>query len=326
MDPRRWGADLRQRYRAADHLHRAGRRFFAQRGNHLASAVAFATVLAAVPLLMVLFAAAGFLLWARPDLVADLETWVVSGFPAPIAETVVPLVDATVSGRVPVASVGFVAAVWAGTTWIAVVREAISAMWELPPRPPASPRRILRDTASLLVLLVAVPASVALTVSATGGLGAALDLLGLADSPAAGVLVSLVGLVLGWGIVWSVLVWLLSRLPGHRMAVRTVAPVAATGALLFEAITVVTTLTIGATSGSLGGAVFGSLLAGLAFLFAAARVLLSLAAWLATADPSTPPGARPPGPRRPSSHPGRACPPDAPAAHADPPQPPGEPR
>ncbi|GAY09760.1 YhjD/YihY/BrkB family envelope integrity protein [Pseudonocardia sp. N23] len=295
MDPRRWLADLRRRLPFADHLHRTGRRYVAQRGNHLASAVAFATVLAAVPLLMVLFAAAGFLLWARPDLVAELETFVVGGFPAPIAETLVPLVHSAVAGRVPVASVGFVAALWAGKTWIAVVREAVSAMWELAPHPPASPGRILRDLGSLLVLLVALSASVALTVSATGGLGAVLDLLGLADRATAGVLVGVVGLVLGWGIGWSVLVWLLGRLPGHRLPVRTVAPVAAAGALLVEAITVVTTLTIGATSGSVGGAVFGSLLAGLAFLFAAARVLLSLAAWLATADAAADaPSSRPP--------------------------------
>lgn len=320
MDPRRWTADLRRRYRFADHLHRTGRRYFAQRGNHLASAVAFATVLAAVPLLMVLFSAAGFLLWARPDLMAELETSVVGGFPAPIAEAVVPLVDAAVTGRVPVASVGFVAAVWAGTTWIAVVREAISAMWELAPRPPASPRRVLRDLASLLVLLVALSSSVALTVSATGVLGAVLDVLGLADQPFARVLTGVVGLLLGWGIAGSVLVWLLGRLPGHRLPVRTVAPVAAAGALLLEAITVVTTLTVGATSGSVGGAVFGTLLAGLAFLFAAARVLLSLAAWLGTADVATDLADTP------SSHPARACPPSTPPVDPDPPAHPGESR
>ncbi|GAA1881409.1 inner membrane protein YhjD [Pseudonocardia ailaonensis] len=300
MSLRGRAARLRGRYPAADHLHRTGRRFFAQRGNHLASAIAFATVLAATPLLMVLFSAAGFLLWLRPDLVAELESWVVGGFPAPVGEAVVPLVAAAVAGRGPIASVGTVAAVWAGTTWISVVREALAAMWELPPRPPASVLRFVRDLGSLLVLLLALVTSVALTVTATGGLGTVLGLLGLGDRPLTGALLGALGVLLGWGIAWCVLAWLLGRLPGHTLPLRQVAPVAATGALLVEAITVATTLTVGATSGSLGGAVFGTVLAVLAFLFAGARVLLSLAAWLATADPATSPPvrARRPGSRR----------------------------
>ncbi|WP_344428210.1 YhjD/YihY/BrkB family envelope integrity protein [Pseudonocardia ailaonensis] len=282
---RRQVARIRARYPAADHLHRAGRRFFAQRGNHLASAIAFATVLAATPLLMVLFSAAGFLLWLRPALVTDLEEWVLGSFPAPVADAVVPLVTAAVAGRTPIASVGTVAAIWAGATWMAVVREALAAMWELPPRPPASVTRVLRDVGSLLVLLVALVGSVALTVGATGGLDTVLDLLGLAGRPLTGVAVGVLGVVLGWGVTVLVLAWMLGRLPGHALPLRRTAAVAAFGAMLLEAITIATTLTIAATSGSLGGAVFGSVLAVLAFLFAAARVLLSLAAWLATSHP-----------------------------------------
>lgn len=277
---------LRDRWPALDHLRRTGRRYFAQRGNHLASAVAFTTVVAAVPLLMVLFSAAGFLLWLRPELVADLESWVLGGFPAPVAAAVGPVVESAVTSRAPVASIGTVAAVWAGKTWVTVLREALAAMWEMPPRPPASVRRVLRDLLSLLALIIAVSTSMALMVSATGGLGAVLRLVGLADHAAAYALVSGVGVVLGWAIGWGVLVWLLGRLPGHTLPLRTVAPVAAIGALLIEALTVVTTLTIGATAGSVGGVVFGGLLAGLAFLFAGARIVLSLAAWLATAAPT----------------------------------------
>jgi membrane protein len=169
-----------------------------------------------------------------------------------------------------------------------VIREAVAAMWEIPPRPPASVTQLLRDLMSLLALILAVSASVALTVSATGGLGSVLRLAGVADRTSARVLVAVVGVLLGWSIVWGVLVWMLARLPGHALPLRVVGPVAATGAVLIEAITVVTTLAIGATSTSVGGAVFGTALAGLAFLFAVARVLLSLAAWSATAAP--PPG------------------------------------
>ncbi|MCF7551347.1 YhjD/YihY/BrkB family envelope integrity protein [Pseudonocardia sp. WMMC193] len=260
-------------------VRRAGRRYLAQRGNHLASAVAFATVIAAAPLLMVLFSAAGFLFHARPDLLAELEYQLVGAFPAAVAEVVRPVVESAVASRAPVASIGTVAALWAGTAWIAVVREAIAAMWELPIRPPASPRRLLRDLGSLLMLLVALPLSVAATVTVAGGL----------DRFVPGALATAVGVLLGITISWAVLTGLLGRLPGRMLPLRRVAPVAAVGAVVLEVITVLTTVVVGATSGAVG--VFSSVLAVLAFLFAGARVLLSLAAWLAT---SPPPGVRSP--------------------------------
>lgn len=265
-------------------VRRAGRRYLTQRGNHLASAVAFATVIAATPLLMVLFSAAGFLFHARPDLVDELQYWLVGALPAPVAEAAGPVVESAVANRAPVASVGTVAALWAGTTWIAVVREAVAAMWELPIRPPASPRRLLRDLASLLVLLVALPLSVAATVTVAGGL----------DRLFPGPVTTAAGVLLGTTISWAVLTWLLGSLPGPVLPLRRVAPVAAVGAVLLEAITVLTTVVIASTSGAVG--VFGSVLAVLAFLFATARVLLSLAAWLAT---SPMPGVRPAGASRP---------------------------
>jgi membrane protein len=279
---RRRVADLRARHPMADHLHRAGDRFIAQRGNHLASAVAFATVLASTPLLMVLFSAAGFLLWLRADLLAELESWIVDRLPASLDGAAEQAIEAAVSSRGPIASVGTLVALWAGTIWISVVREALSAMWKLPPRPPASPRRIVRDLGSLLVLLVALALSVTFTVSATTAVGLLAERVGLADRTPIRVLLGGGGVVLGWAIAWAVVTWLLGRLPGHTLPLRSVLPVAAVGALAIEAIAFATTLTVGATSGSVSEVVFATALAGLVFLFAAARILLSLAAWLAT--------------------------------------------
>jgi membrane protein len=61
-----------------------------------------------------------------------------------------------------------------------------------------------------------------------------------------------------------------------------VARPAAVGAVAFEVLTVVTTLTVGAAAETVGGALFGTALAVLVFLFAASRILLLLAAWTAT--------------------------------------------
>jgi len=55
-------ARLRARHEWLDHLSRTGERYFQQRGNHFAAAVTFFSVLTAVPLLMVAFGAAGYVL------------------------------------------------------------------------------------------------------------------------------------------------------------------------------------------------------------------------------------------------------------------------
>jgi membrane protein len=286
---------LRQRHALLRHADRAGRRYFAQRGSHLASAVAFATVLAAVPLMMVLFSAAAYVLWWRPSLTAELEAWIVEAAPAPIDEVVQPAVDAAIAQRGSIASVGLLAAVWAGATWVAVVREAVSAMWGLPPLPPAAPSRILRDLRSLLLLLVAFIISVVSTVVAGTALSSTLGVLGLSDHPGIRSVLAVAGVLLPILISWSVLAWILARLPRTGLTFRSVVGPAAAGAVALELLTVAVTVTVGSAVGSVGGALFGTALAALAFLYATGRILLMLAAWTATADsvPGRPAPGRP---------------------------------
>jgi membrane protein len=278
---------LRQRHPWAERYYRAGRHYYAHRGNHLASAVAFATVLATVPLLMLLFSGAGHVLWWRASLAADLESWLLAAVPQWMREVVQPAVEAAVAQRGSIASIGVLAAVWAGMTWISVVREAVSAMWGLPPLPPASPRRVLHDLRSLLVLVAAALTSLALAAIAGALLGSALDLVGLADAPVVRWSVAAGGLLFGTAINWCLLAWLLGRLPGTGVPLRVVAGPAAVGAVAFEVLTLATTLTVGAAAGTVGGALFGTALAVLVFLFAAGRILLLLAAWTATAGAPT---------------------------------------
>ena len=58
---------VREDHAWVDHLARAGQRYFEQRGNHFAAAMTFFTILTAVPLLMVAFAAASYVLWFSLD-------------------------------------------------------------------------------------------------------------------------------------------------------------------------------------------------------------------------------------------------------------------
>ncbi len=74
-------ARLRSRHEWLDHLARASARYHERHGNHFAAAVTFFTVLAAVPLLMIAFAAAGYVLFFSKSLLAELEAALAAALP-----------------------------------------------------------------------------------------------------------------------------------------------------------------------------------------------------------------------------------------------------
>src|SRR6185369_12179703 len=105
-------AGMRARHEWLDHLSRTGERYFQQRGNHFAAAVTFFSVLTAVPLLMVAFGAAGFVLWLNPTLLDDLQDAITTAVPGPLAEALNPIIDEAVAQRNAVAGLGLLAALW----------------------------------------------------------------------------------------------------------------------------------------------------------------------------------------------------------------------
>jgi membrane protein len=90
---------LRARYEWIDHLFRTGTRFHERHGNHFAAAITFFSILNAIPLLMVAFAAAGYLLWFNPALLAAVEAGIANAVPAELSDTVGPVVQAAMLVR-----------------------------------------------------------------------------------------------------------------------------------------------------------------------------------------------------------------------------------
>ena len=129
---------LRARYEWLDHLSRTGERYFQQRGNHFAAAVTFFSVLTAVPLLMVAFGAAGYVLWLNPTLLDDLRDAITAAVPGALSDAVIPFIDEAVAQRNAVAGLGLLAALWSGIWWTSNLREAVSAQWALPAVRPTS--------------------------------------------------------------------------------------------------------------------------------------------------------------------------------------------
>jgi membrane protein len=274
---------LRARHEWLDHLSRTGERYFQQRGNHFAAAVTFFSVLTAVPLLMVAFGAAGFVLWLNPTLLDDLQEAITAAVPGPLAESINPIIDEAVAQRNAVAGVGLLAALWSGIWWTSNLREAVSAQWGLPAIKPTSVARFWHDLRVLVVLGVTLLGSISVSVLATGVLDVGLAALGQADRRWSSLVTGGAALALGFATGFLVFYWVITRLPRTKVPRRGAVRAALIGAVGFEVLKQLFALTLSGVAGSPGGAVFGPLLGLLLFLYLVSRFALLLTAWTATA-------------------------------------------
>jgi membrane protein len=274
--------ELRARHEWIDHLLCAGVRYHERHGNHFAAAITFFSILNAVPLLMIAYATAGYVLALNPSLLAALDAAIARAVPPELSDTVEPVVDAAIEQRNTVAGIGLLAALWAGTWWMFNLREAVSAQWAIPPRNPVSPWRLLSDVAALAGLWIAVIGS--LMVSAIGTrLGeAVLRMLGWPGADWSQLTRSGLALLLSLVADWVILFWIITRLPRTRQRIHGAARAALLGAIGLEVLKQGLAIYLSRITGSPGGTIFGSLLGLLVFAYLVSRFVLLLTAWAAT--------------------------------------------
>ena len=273
-------ARARERHEWIGHLARAGERYFAQRGNHFAAATAFFSILTAVPLLMVAFAAASYVLWFNPDLLAELEDAITASVPSDALHSII---ETAIDQRNSIGTIGLIAALWSGVWWMSNLREAVSAQWELPAPHPAALQRLLYDLRALVGLGAALAVTLSFTVLGAGFAELVLAWLGAPDDGLTRTLLRVVGIVLGVAANWLIFAWAITRLPRTDVALRGVRRAALLGAIGFEVLKQGATVYFEVVTSTPGGAVFGSLLGLLLFGYLVARLLLWVTAWAATA-------------------------------------------
>ncbi len=274
---------LRARYRWLDHLVRAGVRYTERHGDHYAAAITFFSVLSLVPLLMIAFAAAGYVLFLRPELLTELQDGIAENLPPALGDLINPIIVQAIDSRTAVGVLGLLIALYTGVGWMSNLREALSEQWAQVPEPPALPKRLLFDLLALLGLGLALVGSFAITGLASGFTRAVLALVGLTEAGWAPTLLAIVGVVLGLTANWLIFLWVIARLPRERATFRSAARAALLGAVGFEILKQVMTIYLAAIRDSPSGAVFGSFLGLLVFVFFASRFVLFVTAFAATA-------------------------------------------
>jgi membrane protein len=273
---------LRER-ESVKHLIRAGTGYVDRNGDHYAAAITYFSVLSLFPLIMILFAVAGFVLAGDTALLQQIQNSITKAAPAGLGDTLNDVITEAIDKRGTVGIIGLVAAVYSGLGWMSNLRDALSAMWDhdVPERPFL--RRMASDLLSLLSMGLALAISFGLTATGSGLSTYLLRLVGLDDQGWAVFLLRVGTILLGVAANWLVFLWVLTRLPRQRVRARSAMRGAVFAAVGFEILKQVATIYLGIVATSPTGALFGPIIGLLLFANLVSRVLLFTTAWTATA-------------------------------------------
>ena len=274
---------LRARYHWFDHVMRAQDRYQKSKGDFYAAGITYYTIFALFPLLMVGFAAAGFVLASRPHVLADIESRIKATVSGKFGEQLISLIDSAIDSRTSVGVIGLATAAWAGLFWIANLREALSQMWDQRAEPKNFVRTKLSDLVVLLSVFVAITVTLALTALADPSLMTrVLQWAGLPDSAGLGGVLRAVSLVMSWLVSWLLFTWMIARLPRESISFRSSVRAGLLVAVGFEIFKQVASLFLQSVVHGPAGATFGPVLGLMVFAYVTARLVLFATAWAAT--------------------------------------------
>lgn len=272
------------------HLLRAVERFNDRLGNQFGAAITYFSFLSMIPILMLSFAAAGFVLVSHPTLLQDIFSKILQNVSDPtLASTLKSTINTAVQQRTTVGIVGLFVALYSGINWMGNLREAIRAqsrdVWE---RKPQDQEKIwikyFRDFVSLIGLLVALVITLSITSAAGSAQQMIISALYLDTIEWLKPVWHLVGLGISMLANYLLFFWIFWRLPRHRPRRKALIRGTFIAAIGFEVIKIVMTYTLPSLVTSPSGAAFGSVLGLLAFFYFFARLTLFCAAWIATAE------------------------------------------
>ena len=282
----------RQRHPWLDHLLRAGQSYSEHHGDHYAAAITFFSVLSLVPIMMIAFAAAGFVLAGNPELLRHLQDQVQAAAPAGLGGTLNQVIDGAIASRQGVGIVGLLGALYSGLGWMSNLREALTAQWGATsgdqPEQGSFVRTKVVDLLALLGLGLALVLSFAVTGAGTAFASALLNVVGLGQIPGARLVLTALAVVASIIGMWLVFLWVIARLPRQPVPLRRAMRVAWFGAIGFEILKQAFAIYLDSVTKSPTGQLFGPVIGLMVFAYFVSRFLLFLTAWAAATPDSAP--------------------------------------
>ncbi|MFD1148183.1 inner membrane protein YhjD [Saccharothrix hoggarensis] len=274
---------LRKRRPWLDHLFRANERYSQQYGAHYAAAVTYFSVLSLVPMLMIGFAVAGFVLSSQPQLMDELKTGITEAVPGTLGNTINEVVDQAIESKGTVGVLGLLTAAYSGLGWMSNLRDALTAQWGHAKADLPFLKTALKDLVALVSLGVALVVSFGLTAIGAGFAELVLRWVGLDGVWWAELMLKIGTIVLALVANWLVFLWVLAKLPRRPVGWRSAVKGAAAAAIGFELLKQVGTIYLSSVTSSPAGAAFGPIIGVLVFANLVAQYLLFITAWTATA-------------------------------------------
>ncbi len=276
------------------HAIRAIERFNARLGLQFAGALTYFSFLAVVPIIMVSFSAAGFVLASQPSVLRTLQNGITSLLPGTLATSIRDLLDEAINARFTVGVIGLVFALYSGVSWMGNLRSAIQAMW----RPDFDSEQeiaaetlwgyYLKSLLYLIALTVGISISLTLTTLGTSAQAVVLRWFGLDQVSSLTPLFTIVPIVLAVATDMGIFVVLYRVLPPRAYPASPKALVrgSAAAAVAFEVLKFGLTYVLPTLLSSATARIFGPIIGLLIFFNLVATVVLFLAAWIATSSGS----------------------------------------
>ena len=277
---------LRARFGWLDHVIRAYERFDERNGSFFAAGLTYYTIFALFPLLMVGFAAVGFALTRRPDLLKMIDDHIMSAVSNGLGRQLVDLMNSAIRARASVGIIGLATAAWAGLNWMSHLRVALTEMWwEQPIHSRGFVRNKLSDLLAIVWTFLVILATLGLSaLGHTAAMTAVLKWLGIPEYSVFDWIFRGVSIFVSMLVSWLLFTWMIGRLP--REAVNLVASMKAglIAAIGFELFKQVASIYLQVVLRSPAGATFGPVLGLMVFAYITAFLVLFCTAWAATAS------------------------------------------
>lgn len=278
---------MRDKYQWFDHIMLMQDRYSSMGGNQYSAGITYFSVLSLFPILMLVFAVAGFFLASRPESVADIQAQIVDSVGGDIGEQINRIIDTAIDQRGAVAGIGGLTALWSGLSWMNHLRYGVSKMWKMDPNQGNFISKKLMDLVGLLGLLVAMIIAFGITAVGNSGLTMhVLEMLNLEDVPGIEWITRLVSIVVGLIANYIVFFWLIVYLPRGNAHKKSAAKAAIIGAVAFEAFKQLGSLFFSNALDNPAGATFGPIIGVMVLMYFIWRILLYCSAWAATTEES----------------------------------------
>jgi membrane protein len=291
-----WVDRLKQRPWVA-HLVRTFERFGSRMGAQFGAAITYFSILGVIPLLMLGFSIAGFVLTiSRPELLDPLATEIANALgstdPA-TRERILSIIQSALRTFTAIGVVGLFSALYSGAGWMSNLKNAVRAQW----RPDFDWRdtsgnivtRTLLNLVELLGVVVAVVLTFVLASLSTTLTDNVLVWLDIGHISWLSPLFRLLPIVFSVGTGWLLFLYLYTVLPETREPWKIVRRGALIGAIGLAILQYMTSFLVARFSNSPAALIFGPVIALMLFFNLFARLILLVAAWIATARPETAP-------------------------------------